>query len=386
MKNFEVKNSTFMRIGEEIYTNPIAFLIVPNNCPSEKTGSMKIFVTWNLIGARFYDPMLGMWLMPDPKGQFSNPYTQGGDQVNFVDPDKEFIIAAIIIGAVVGAYLGGAAANGDFNPLDWDYSDGDTWIGMGVGAVLGGASGGAIAGGLALGRVGGAALLGGGIGSGVGLLVEGSRQAYTGQSSLGNFAAAWGAGAVVGAASGALIGGAIGMGVGAYHGETAKGTLIGGAAGLVAGSTVVGASYALEYGASLDNGIHKLINSSAIKGALPVFSTLFTGLAAGVGGLASYGIARVGYNDLKNDYKKVKVVYEEVKPLIDEGMKLYDCYKQLESLYSGSKGFLVQVHRGNYDEILYDYLRNSTNMDNGTFDGGFKDECMENGPYLDIKY
>jgi hypothetical protein len=91
MKNFEVKNSTYMRIGEEIYTNPLAFLIVPNNCPSEKTGSMKIFVTWNLIGARFYDPMLKMWLTPDPAGQFNNPYTYGGDQVNFVDPDGRFI-------------------------------------------------------------------------------------------------------------------------------------------------------------------------------------------------------------------------------------------------------------------------------------------------------
>jgi hypothetical protein len=79
MKNFEVKNSAYMRIGEEIYTNPLAFLIVPNNCPSEKTGSMKIFVTWNLIGARYYDPDIGLWTSVDRIRQHHSGYLYGSN-------------------------------------------------------------------------------------------------------------------------------------------------------------------------------------------------------------------------------------------------------------------------------------------------------------------
>ena len=38
------------------------------------------------FGARYYDPVLGLWTSPDPAGQFQNPYTYGGDPVNYVDP------------------------------------------------------------------------------------------------------------------------------------------------------------------------------------------------------------------------------------------------------------------------------------------------------------
>src|SRR5574344_1472712 len=37
------------------------------------------------FGARYYDPFFGMWMSPDPAGQFSNPYSYGGDPINFVD-------------------------------------------------------------------------------------------------------------------------------------------------------------------------------------------------------------------------------------------------------------------------------------------------------------
>jgi len=96
--------------------------------------------SYNLIGARWYDPELGLWLTPDPAGQFFNPYAYGGDPVNFVDPDGEFIIEAMIIGAIAGAYFGGVGANGSFNPTKWDYSE--TWDEIAVGAIIGGAAGG----------------------------------------------------------------------------------------------------------------------------------------------------------------------------------------------------------------------------------------------------
>ena len=54
----------------------------------------------NIVGARYYDPVLGIWLSPDPARQFSNPYNgMGGDPVNGVDPDGEFVITAIVVGA-----------------------------------------------------------------------------------------------------------------------------------------------------------------------------------------------------------------------------------------------------------------------------------------------
>lgn len=41
------------------------------------------------FGARFFDPELAMWLSPDPAFQFFNPYSQGGDPINFVDANGE---------------------------------------------------------------------------------------------------------------------------------------------------------------------------------------------------------------------------------------------------------------------------------------------------------
>ena len=38
------------------------------------------------FGARYYDPFLGLWMSPDPAGQFMNPYSYGGDPLNYVDP------------------------------------------------------------------------------------------------------------------------------------------------------------------------------------------------------------------------------------------------------------------------------------------------------------
>ncbi|MBO4829060.1 MAG: RHS repeat-associated core domain-containing protein [Fibrobacter sp.] len=62
------------------------------------------------FGARYFDPFFGMWMSPDPAGQFANPYTYGGDPVNFVDPNGEFAFAPILIGAAIGAIVGGTTA------------------------------------------------------------------------------------------------------------------------------------------------------------------------------------------------------------------------------------------------------------------------------------
>jgi hypothetical protein len=59
----------------------------------------------------------------------------GNNPVMYVDPDGEFVF--LVVGAVIGAYVGGAMANDHMNPGKWDYSSGSTWAGMGVGAVVG---------------------------------------------------------------------------------------------------------------------------------------------------------------------------------------------------------------------------------------------------------
>ncbi len=64
------------------------------------------------FGSRYFDPFFGMWMSPDPAGQFANPYTYGGDPVNFVDPNGEEAVTAgvLVTAAVVGAIIGGSTA------------------------------------------------------------------------------------------------------------------------------------------------------------------------------------------------------------------------------------------------------------------------------------
>ena len=64
------------------------------------------------FGARFYDPLFGLWLTPDPAGQFANPHTYGGDPLNYIDPNGESITAAIAIGAAIGASVSAVNCSG----------------------------------------------------------------------------------------------------------------------------------------------------------------------------------------------------------------------------------------------------------------------------------
>ncbi len=42
------------------------------------------------FGARWYDPQLGVWISPDPEGQFMNPYAYGPDFLNSIDPNGKW--------------------------------------------------------------------------------------------------------------------------------------------------------------------------------------------------------------------------------------------------------------------------------------------------------
>jgi RHS repeat-associated protein len=68
-------------------------------------------------GARFYDPVLGMFLTHDPARQFASPYTYGNwDPVNGTDPNgtlfgiDDAIFSGILLAAIIGTVAGATAA------------------------------------------------------------------------------------------------------------------------------------------------------------------------------------------------------------------------------------------------------------------------------------
>lgn len=95
------------------------------------------------MNARLYDAALGRFLSPDPYVQmpdFSQNFNRYSYCMNnplkYVDKDgKLFWLIAV---AVVGAYIGGVASNkGNLNPFTWNWKQATTYLGLGVGAVLG---------------------------------------------------------------------------------------------------------------------------------------------------------------------------------------------------------------------------------------------------------
>ena len=86
-------------------------------------------------------------MSPDPAGQFANPYTYGGDPINFADPNGEEAITAgvIVTAAIVGAIIGGATAVYQCTK----YGAGSCSVAVAQGITVGAASGaaGAAAGG-----------------------------------------------------------------------------------------------------------------------------------------------------------------------------------------------------------------------------------------------
>jgi hypothetical protein len=122
----------------------------------------------------------------------------------YTDPRGEFIFTALAllipggqafipmaVAADIGLWGGGSAVNGTNNPFKWDYGNGKTWAGMGVGALAGGVGGGigsgvigslsgmeaALVGGMAAGAVNGGGMTAINGGSGVdimGAMVQGA--------------------------------------------------------------------------------------------------------------------------------------------------------------------------------------------------------------------
>ncbi|WP_159245401.1 RHS repeat-associated core domain-containing protein [Tenacibaculum maritimum] len=99
------------------------------------------------MNGRMYDAKLGRFLSPD--NFIQEPFsTQSfnrfgyvwNNPLKFTDPSGE-IFWSVVIGAVIGAYLGGVQANGSYNPFEWK-GNASTLLGVLGGAIIGGISGG----------------------------------------------------------------------------------------------------------------------------------------------------------------------------------------------------------------------------------------------------
>ncbi|WP_380826934.1 RHS repeat-associated core domain-containing protein, partial [Serratia marcescens] len=144
--------------------------------------------------ARFYDPQLGRFYSCDPRFQYGGPYVYcGNNPVNQTDPSGEIapIIIILLIGAAVGAVLGGGVAlySGYQSGLRGGALAGYVFAGAGIGALAG-----------ALSAAGG-----------VGAFAAGSAAAAAASTTAGGIAAGLAAGAGVGATVGAAVGAAQGV-------------------------------------------------------------------------------------------------------------------------------------------------------------------------------
>ena len=98
------------------------------------------------MNGRMYDANLGRFLSPD--NYIQDPFnTQSfnrygyvlNNPLKYVDPSGEWLW---IVGAIIGAWIGGSKANGgNLNPLQWDWTSLDTWKGIVVGGIVGALTG-----------------------------------------------------------------------------------------------------------------------------------------------------------------------------------------------------------------------------------------------------
>lgn len=111
------------------------------------------------MNGRIYDPILGRMLSPDryiqdpTSSQSYNRYSYvWNNPLRYTDPSGDAVVAGIIIGAAVGAYIGGAAVNNTINITEWEWNA-RTASGIISGAIVG-AFGGAYIGAALAGKLG----------------------------------------------------------------------------------------------------------------------------------------------------------------------------------------------------------------------------------------
>ena len=173
------------------------------------------------MNGRLYDPLLRRFLNADENIQDmfnTQNYNKYGYVLNnplmYADYDGEFIW--FVVGAIIGAYITGAQANGTLNPFKWNWKA--TWGKIALGAVFGAISGGvgAMAGSSAAVFAASAWNISGGVlggaiaglaGGAVGGAISGLGNAVIFGESVGRSIVR---GMVMGAIGGAVIGGVVG--------------------------------------------------------------------------------------------------------------------------------------------------------------------------------
>lgn len=213
---YRVNDPMSMQHGDISYDKPIT---LPDWIYRGYTGQEHL-AEFRLINlnARLYDPHVGRLLSPDNyvtanSLQGFNRYSYcHNNPLKFVDKDgNDPILAGILIGMGVGAFLGGVSANGgNFNPLEWDYNY-RTFSALFLGGIVGATSGlvgGAVATSLPFGGFGGGALSGAAagftnsVGLGIPKLVQGN--GYNLGSLLGDVAFGTTIGGLVGGLAGGI--------------------------------------------------------------------------------------------------------------------------------------------------------------------------------------
>ena len=159
------------------------------------------------MNGRVYDPLLGMFLSPDPyvqaPGNWLNYNRYGycyGNPLSYTDPDGEFFFAAIFIGAIMNAAIQGFTGN-------LHGGVGDFFKAAGIGALSGaaGAGAGSILG--TAGFVSGA--INGTLGGFAGGMVSGAGNAWMDGASFGQGLKTGLIGGTIGGANGLLVGGLV---------------------------------------------------------------------------------------------------------------------------------------------------------------------------------
>ena len=83
----------YRSFGEQVTLAETADKVTENFTGKEKDDETEL----NYFGARYLDPMLGMWTSVDPMRQFASPYLYAGNgmnPINVVDPDGNIVRAA----------------------------------------------------------------------------------------------------------------------------------------------------------------------------------------------------------------------------------------------------------------------------------------------------
>jgi hypothetical protein len=185
---------------------------------------------WYLIGARYYDPELGIWLSVDAEDQFANAYGYASNPLIMVDPDGNFALQAAIVSAIIGSAIG--TVQGAINAHNqrgnfWDYAR-EISIWSNVHGAIGFVSGG-LGGGVSSNIMSGVKGIGGAVAAGAASGAIGGAISYT-----GNYAAQYAYG---GFDKNYLD-------AGEFFGGLGKSTLIGGGVGAAAGGLTYTAKWA----------------------------------------------------------------------------------------------------------------------------------------------